>query len=906
MNINKLLSSDTVLSLAGKWIWTGGELATDVYARFRGAFTVDAPPSEAVMTIANTCGEYELWVNGRRAGRGGTPSTPEVHFADTHVITEFLRPGENVVAILAHAYGTGGQWWSFSPAGLIAEVRAGEEVLAASGPDWKASLAPEFSRRAHRLLMILGFAEVVDLRKEEENWIAPDFDDTSWHAADLCRELGEHAVIPRETALPITTSFAASPTGSGRWLCPEGVQTIPLAAAVAEHGPGTYRITSYTMSPGVDTALEVMGDGDYVVSVNGAEVARHYFRRPLGNTYTEQNYFETHEYREQQPRHLRLEPGWNEVCIEAAADERTSGVWLRFMGTSFMKTTMPFFFSAAKRLDEPGWKIEKIGGVSAAVSAQPDLPPAEVLSSWNISIPDLDTSPPGKNVTIEPGRYAIFDLGRVMSGRPVIDVTAPGGSVIDLQYAEWISDYDKVLQAAGMKCVDRVICREGRQQRENVARRGLRYVKVFNSGGGPAIVHNVSLKVEKVVGDPEGGFECSDPLLNRIHKACVDTLDVSLNYHLVDCPTRENGQYPGDNYVQVQQMFYLYGDLRISRKGIRQFPRVQEENGFFPGMTPAEWRHSLTDYSLIWVSWIADHYRHTADTALVREMLPYIEKLFGFFRSIKDSEHGLPRRTSAEHYWLFLDHSPIDRRGLVCGYAAWYARALADAAWMAGEVGKGELSTKWGDEADAVRAAARELFWDEAAGLYRDCFSEGELSPSITLQTNVIALFTDLATGEQLNTMPGKMWRPDGAKIQPELRVMNPYFQHYVLEALAKTGKFEWGLKHIRDYWGLMLACGAKSNWECFQSTAPIVPTASQCHPWSGSPAYWLPARVLGVRAAAPGWAKAVVRPQATDGIDWARGAVPTPHGLIKVEWRRKGQEIDLKCEAPQGVEIVR
>ncbi|NQT20997.1 MAG: hypothetical protein HQ592_14920, partial [Planctomycetes bacterium] len=463
----------------------------------------------------------------------------------------------------------------------------------------------------------------------------------------------------------------------------------------------------------------MLGDSDYVLSVNGSQVATHHFRRPLGGTYTEQDYFETQPYTDEKPKELRLEPGWNEVSIEVKADERAGHISLRLGGTSFMKTTMPFFFSAAKDLEQPGWRIEKVDGSARTVSAQPDVRPAEVISSWNISIPDLAPSPPGKDVIIEPGRYAIFDLGLVMSGRPAIDVSAPAGVILDLQCAEWISDYDRVLQAGGDKYVDRIIRRDGRQQRENVARRGLRYVKLFNSGGGPATVHDVSLKVEKVVGDPEGRFECSDELLNRIHRNCVDTLDVSLNYHPVDCPTRENGQYPGDNFVEVLQMFYLYSDLRISRKGIRQFPRVQEENGFFPGMTPAEWRHSLTDYSLIWVCWLAEHYRHTADADLVRDMLPYVERLFGFFRSFKDAAHGLPQRTSTEHYWVFLDHSPIDRRGLVCGYAAWLSRALADGAWMAAQVGEKEKAQQWTEEAAAVRAAARKLFWDAGAGLYR-------------------------------------------------------------------------------------------------------------------------------------------------------------------------------------------
>jgi len=904
MNINKLLASDTPLDLPGQWIWAGDELATDVYARFRTRFELDASEPDTCITIANTGGEYELWVNGTHAGRGGCPSTPEVHFADMHAIGKLLVPGRNVIAILAHSYGIGLQWRSFSPAGLRAEIRAAGACVDATGPGWKASVAPEFSRHAHRFFDVLGFAEIVDLGKQD-CWTSPDFDDSAWPAADVCRHLAQHAIIPREIDLPTTTTLPAYFSHSGRSFCPEGIQTIPLARIVAKEGAGTYRIRSSLMSPGVQATLELLGDSDYVVRVNGEEVARHYLRVTYGGRYTEQDFFEIHPFGEAGSPLVKLPPGWNDVEIEVRADERASHISLRLVGT-FAHNTMPFFFSAARNLGEPGWSVQKDTSTSHSIAANAALRPAEVLSCWGISIPDLEPELPPDKVVILPGRYAVFDVGRVAGARPALDISASAGTVLDLHYGEWLADFDKVLMSGGDKFVDRIVCHDGRQTFETIARRGLRYVKVHNRGGREATIHNIAAKMEKVVGTPEGSFECSDPKLNDIYQVCLDTLDASLNYHPVDCPTRENGQYPGDSYVEVQQMFYLFNDLRLSRKGIRQFPRVQEPNGFFPGMTPAEWRHSLTDYSLAWVCWLADHYLHTADDALVREMLPYVARLFEFFHSIKDDRHGLPQRISDEHFWLFLDHSPIDRRGIVCGYAAWYGLALERAAWMAGLAGSDDLAREWSDEAAQVRAAARELLWDDDNGLFRDCFVDGAPSPSITFQTNVIALFARLATPEQAARMIPRMWQADGSAIQPELTSMNPYFQHYVLEALAATDNHEWGLKHIRRFWGLMLECGATTNWECFQATGPVLPSASLCHPWSGSPAYWLPAYVLGIKAGAPGWSTAIVRPKALEGVYWARGTVPTPHGLISVEWQNRDDHLDVNVDAPDGVEIIR
>ncbi|HUU94371.1 MAG TPA: hypothetical protein VM487_01430, partial [Phycisphaerae bacterium] len=162
IQITKLLDSDKVLSLAGTWVWAAGrELDVDSYIRLRCIFTIPSPPApspsvergigRAAITVANAGGEYELWVNGQWAGRGGTPSTPEVHYADVHHIKRLLQPGPNTIAILAHGYGSGGQWWAFSPSGIVAEMKVDGKIVAATagpGPVWKATPAPEFSRRA--------------------------------------------------------------------------------------------------------------------------------------------------------------------------------------------------------------------------------------------------------------------------------------------------------------------------------------------------------------------------------------------------------------------------------------------------------------------------------------------------------------------------------------------------------------------------------------------------------------------------------------------------------------------------------------------------------------------------------------------------------------------------------------
>ena len=60
----------------------------------------------------------------------------------------------------------------------------------------------------------------------------------------------------------------------------------------------------------------------------------------------------------------------------------------------------------------------------------------------------------------------------------------------------------------------------------------------------------------------------------------------------------------------------------------------------------------------------------------------------------------------------------------------------------------------------------------------------------------------------------------------------------------------------------------------------------SLCHAWGASPVYLLGKYYLGVRPTKPGYAEYVIEPHLGD-LDWLKGDVPTPHGMIHVEMDR-------------------
>ena len=102
----------------------------------------------------------------------------------------------------------------------------------------------------------------------------------------------------------------------------------------------------------------------------------------------------------------------------------------------------------------------------------------------------------------------------------------------------------------------------------------------------------------------------------------------------------------------------------------------------------------------------------------------------------------------------------------------------------------------------------------------------------------------------------------------------------------------------IREKWGDMIEKGATTFGEVWEPTFH-----SRCHAWSSSPLYHLSQQVLGVLPTDVAWKKVRIAPFMGK-LDYARGRVPTPLGVIKVEWERVADDqLAARVELPTGME---
>lgn len=188
--------------------------------------------------------------------------------------------------------------------------------------------------------------------------------------------------------------------------------------------------------------------------------------------------------------------------------------------------------------------------------------------------------------------------------------------------------------------------------------------------------------------------------------------------------------------------------------------------------------------------------------------------------------------------------------------------------------------------------AINAVLWDSSSGFFRDCsaYKEG-VAPSSSQHPMAIGLYNDLFDEPQRSVVLSNLQSPD--LIQAEF-----YFQHYVLQSLAKHGRVIEALSTIRKMWGINLQSDCDTVWEYHTGHLNVpeaMPSLSRCHAFSCAPLYFMQSVILGVQPTQPGFSEFKLAPQPGDLIE-AKGNVPTPHGLIHVAWH---------CISPGNLKVV-
>ena len=331
------------------------------------------------------------------------------------------------------------------------------------------------------------------------------------------------------------------------------------------------------------------------------------------------------------------------------------------------------------------------------------------------------------------------------------------------------------------------------------------------------------------------------------------------------------------------------------------------------GEVEASGSYTIPDWSLHWVHGVYNLYRFTGDREAVKDFMPAIERVLRWYAPYQISTGVLKDVTE----WNLVDWSSVCVEDTSSILTSVWARGLREFAEMAAWLGE-NASRGWAEGLYEKARAGFEIFWDEARGSYIDHIKDGVKQQPMSQLAGALAVCSGLAPQERWarivqtitdpNTLVVKSWT--GAETgeysmekigkqmmgiyeidwdaEKQVVIAQPFMSYTVHDAVALAGMAD-RLPELYRSWLQFLVNGFDTIGECWG-------WGTHVHGWSCTPTRDMVFYTLGVTPAEPGYTTARIAPHLGK-LAWAKGSVPTPHGLISVSVN--ANQVTVKSPVP-------
>jgi alpha-L-rhamnosidase len=398
-----------------------------------------------------------------------------------------------------------------------------------------------------------------------------------------------------------------------------------------------------------------------------------------------------------------------------------------------------------------------------------------------------------------------------------------------------------------------------------------------------------------------GSFHSSDPVIDRIWNVSAYSAHLAMQATYWDAPKRDRNPFSGDLYVAARTARVVFGHTMIVGDTLTEL--LTHTSGDING---------IPGYNAYWVLALADEFNFSGDLTLLQSNRIQLVQTLNLMAS---ELNGNLFSSSVTHPFVFADWSPgmvqlgaIQAPEAVKITTMIYYRAFLEGATILQKLGDSTLSTTYEQTAASIKTAVMAAYADASTGTF------GE-----RMQTNAMAIFSGIADSIMSPTIFSRVLS------KPPALPITPYFNYFVLSAMAQTGHRAEALSLMREYWGGMLNLGATTFWEFFDPNVPALhfhagltsifnsiddqgtrrDFVSLAHAWASGPASWLHEEVLGIKPLSAGFRTILIRPDLA-GLEFASGTQPTPNGAVSVDIHAGGHlvKLDLPSSADAFVSL--
>jgi alpha-L-rhamnosidase len=850
---------------------------------FRRTFALDEPMTQVSLAMfADT--RYEVWVDGVWVGRGPARFSQHTREYDSYALGT-LQPGPHLVAVLVQWAPNYRRSESVVPtlqAHLQGTTPQGRRLIfERTGAHWKACASTAWGRDAALVHAwgLIGPTELLDLRQLPRTWMMPAFSDSSWPAA-VPTTLPEATYQPRSIPPLARVPMGVEVRETG--LLAPGQQVGELMTSAAPDQAVTFEVlqpatmTIETIQPPEDALLKNLSPS----SESPSSIGVYLDDELLTPDSAREGNGKGDGDRSAHPDILRfsrsVQPGVHHLSV-TGLPARDWPVSLSTQQTRLVNFPLQQGNHAGRRL----------------LLAEPVPHPEAVTISQK----------PAPGLTFETlPAYAVLDLGRVVHGRLVAEVSGSAGTVIDIGWDERLWQDTRPLPYPGSlhpewNQTDSWVLDGTTRPISTLDTRSGRYVLVAVWGEQPVTIEHIQVYEERYLEAQRGQFQASSERLNRIWQVGIETLYPNMTDAYAD-PWRERGQWWGDAFVVDHVNQVVSGDPRLLRRGLWLMAEAFEE-GQPTALAPNGGKTILLDYGMLWVLSLHDYWRLEEDRSFLFQVYPALVDLLAYLESYEHAATHLldipvDHWSGWTHIVLIDWAASTSRYGQSTALNALYYAALVDAADMADLVGDAAQAQAWRQKARQVRTQVNRHLYRPEQGRYVAAVVGETVYPPVPQAQAWALAYGVVPASEQQRVADALL---DLLSTDPSSPNVEIYGMYWVLEALGRAGCLSEALDVIERSYGYLLDRGATTWWEGF--TADQHYWAALSHGWGGAPTWFLTTYVLGGRRTGPDTWEVRPGPRTAGEV---RGTLPLRSGDLQVAWSfPDGNEVRLVLDVPAG-----
>ena len=444
---------------------------------------------------------------------------------------------------------------------------------------------------------------------------------------------------------------------------------------------------------------------------------------------------------------------------------------------------------------------------------------------------EFETILPKTITPIEGG--ARIDFGKEAVGYLCAKAKGNSGDVVNLRFGEELNDDGSVRYIMRCNCVysEQWELSGGDDTLDQFDYKGFRYVEILYPES--ARLEDISFIARHYPFRNIAKFDTDNERLKSILTLCADTIKYGTQEVLVDCPTREKGQYLGDVSVSGRAQAVLTGSTDMIKKAIMDFCHTTFICKGIMAVSTSSWMQEIADYTLQFPAQIMWVYAMDTDMEFLRTVEPYVMGLYDYLTAYENADGLLEDLTDKwnlvdwpknlrDDYDFDLSLPHTSGRGIHNVVNAFWCGYLSAMDEYLTAIGKSPTG-----KTQRARSAFIKSFYSKESGLFCD-------TPQLThssIHSNVLPLLFDIGTeNKELCERITQFIR------QKKLTSMGVYMSYFTLAALINHGKRDVAEELALDEgcWLNMLREGGTTTFEAWGKDQKK--NCSLFHPWATAP----------------------------------------------------------------------